>query len=94
MQAQEIMTKDVVTVSPDTPTSQVAQRLLEHKISALPVIDSSGIVIGMVSEGDLIGRSDVDREERRDWWLSLVAEGEALHPDFFDDLAPPKAHRG
>ena len=50
MQAQEIMTKDVVTVSPDTNTSQIARRLLEHKISAVPVIDSSGIVIGMVSD--------------------------------------------
>jgi CBS-domain-containing membrane protein len=78
MQAQDIMTKDVVTVSPDAPTSQVAQRLLEHKISAVPVTGSSGIVIGMVSEGDLIGRSDADRQERRDWWLSLIAEGEAL----------------
>jgi CBS domain-containing protein len=66
MHAQEIMTKDVVTVSPDTPTPQIAQRLLEHKISAVPVIDSSGMVIGMVSEGDLIGRSGADREERRD----------------------------
>lgn len=94
MQAQEIMTKDVVTVSPDTPTSQVAQRLLEHKISAVPVIDSSGIVIGMVSEGDLIGRSEVDREERRDWWLSLIAEGEALHPDFLATLRRPKLTAG
>ncbi len=94
MQAHEIMTKDVVTVSPDTPTSQIAQRLLEHKISAVPVIDSSGIVIGMVSEGDLIGRSDVDREGRRDWWLSLLAEGEALHPDFLASLRHPKLTAG
>ncbi len=90
MHAQEIMTKDVVAVSPDTPTPQIAQRLLEHKISAVPVIDSSGMVIGMVSEGDLIGRSDADREERRDWWLSLIAEGEALHPDFLATLRRPE----
>jgi CBS-domain-containing membrane protein len=90
MQAREIMTKDVVTVSPDTSTPQVAQRLLEHKISAVPVIDSSGMVIGMVSEGDLVGRNDADREERRDWWLSLIAEGEALHPDFLASLRRPE----
>jgi len=90
MQAQEIMTKDVVTVSPDTPTSHAAQRLLQHKISAVPVIDSSGMVIGMISEGDLIGRSDADREERRDWWLSLIAEGEALHPDSLATLRRPE----
>ena len=90
MQAQDIMTTEVVTVSPDTPTSQVAQRLLDHKISAAPVIDSSGMVIGMVSEGDLVGRSDADREARRDWWLALIAEGEALHPDFLATLRRPE----
>ncbi len=90
MQAQEIMTTDVVTVSPDTPTPEIAQRLLEHKISAAPVVDASGMVVGMVSEGDLIGRSDADREERRDWWLSLIAEGEALHPDFLATLHHPE----
>src|SRR5215471_12661427 len=89
MQAQEIMTTDVVTVLPDTPTSQIAQRLLEHKISAVPVIDRSGALVGMVSEGDLIGRNDAEREERRDWWLSLIAEGEALHPDFLATLHHP-----
>ena len=90
MHAQEIMTKEVVAVSPDTPTPQIAQQLLEHKISAVPVIDSAGMVIGMVSEGDLIGRSDADREERRDWWLSLIAEGEALHPDYLATLRRPE----
>jgi CBS domain-containing protein len=94
MQAQEIMTKDVVTVSPDTNTSQIAQKLLEHKISAVPVINSSGIVIGMVSEGDLVGRSDVDRDKRRDWWLTLLAEGEALSPDFLASFRRPKLTAG
>ncbi len=90
MQAHEIMTTDVVSVSPGTPTPEIAQRLLEHKISAVPVIDSSGMVIGMVSEGDLIGRSDADRKERRDWWLALFAEGGALHPDFLETLRRPE----
>ena len=94
MQAQEIMTKDVVTVSPDTNTSQIARQLLEHQISAVPVTDSSGIVIGMVSEGDLIGRSGVDRDERRDWWLTLLAEGETLSPDFLASLRRPKLTAG
>ncbi len=90
MQAHEIMTTDVVTLSSDTPTPEIARRLLEHKVSAAPVVDSSGMVIGMVSEGDLIGRSDADREQRRDWWLSLIAEGEALHPDFLATLRRPE----
>ena len=84
------MTTKVVTVAPDTPTPQIAQLLLEHGISAVPVVDSAGTAIGMVSEGDLIGRSDADRETRRDWWLSLVAEGESLNPDFLATVRRPE----
>ncbi len=90
MQAREIMTREVVSVSPDTPTAQIARLLLDHQISALPVVDGSGMVIGMVSEGDLIGRSDAERQARRDWWLTLIAEGEALNPDFLASLRHPE----
>jgi CBS domain-containing protein len=86
MQAHEFMTKEPVTVSPDTPTPEIARLLLAHKISAAPVVDDAGTPIGMVSEGDLLGRGDADREARRDWWLMLLAEGEALHPDFLATL--------
>jgi CBS domain-containing protein len=40
----------------------------------------------MVSEGDLMGRNDADRQARRDWWLMMLGEGEALHPDFLASL--------
>jgi CBS domain-containing protein len=90
MQAREIMTSDVVAVSPDTPTTEIAKLLLDRKISALPVVDGSGMVVGMVSEGDLIGRNDADRHARRDWWLALIAEGEALNPDFLASLRHPE----
>jgi CBS domain-containing protein len=43
----------------------------------------------MLSEGDLIGRDDADREARRDWWLTLLAEGEELNPDFLASLRSP-----
>jgi len=90
MLASEIMTKDVVAARPDTPLPEIARLLVEHGISALPVVDQSGAVIGMVSEGDLIHRgADEDREKRRDWWLTLLAEGEALHPEFLATLKSP-----
>ena len=86
MQASEIMTKKVLAVGPDTPLREVARLFLEHGISAAPVVDPSGAAVGMVSEGDLIGRDDAEREARRDWWLALIAEGEALNPDFLASL--------
>jgi CBS domain-containing protein len=86
MKAQDVMTRHVVSVSPETPTEQVARLLLENGISAVPVLDAEGAPVGMVSEGDLIGRNDPDREARRDWWLTLLAEGEALSDEFLKTL--------
>ncbi len=79
--ARDVMTRDVLTVAPDTPTREIARLLLERGVSAAPVLDEAGKPVGMVSEGDIIGRDD-DHGHRRDWWLALVAEGEALHPDY------------
>jgi CBS domain-containing protein len=83
------MTRNVVAVRPETGLHEVARVLLEHRISAVPVIDSAGKIVGMVSEGDLIGRDDAQRKARRDWWLALLAEGEELHPNFLATLRDP-----
>ena len=90
MKARDIMTSKVVSVRPDAPTRQVARLLLEARISAVPVVDESGAPIGMVSEGDLIGRDEKDREARRDWWLTLLAEGETLSEEFLTSLRVPE----
>ena len=89
MKARDIMTAQVVSVAPDTPTREVAQLLLRRGISAAPVVDSAGAPIGMISEGDLIGRDDAEREARRDWWLTLLAEGETLNAEFLAAVRTP-----
>ena len=86
MNARDVMTTDVVSVAPDTPIRDIAQLLLRSGISAVPVVDGAGVPVGMVSEGDLVGRNDADRQARRDWWLMMLGEGEALHPDFLATL--------
>ena len=50
----------------------------------MPVVDNSGAPIGIVSEGDLIGRNVSERDKRRDWWLEMLAEGTTLSPTFLD----------
>ena len=76
------MNSAVVAVKPDTPISDVAKTLRDHRISAVPVVNEAGSPLGVVSEGDLIGRDEAEREARLDWWLTLLAEGEALNPEF------------
>jgi CBS domain-containing protein len=55
--AGEIMTTGVVSVSPDTPIAEIADRLGAHQISAVPVIDASENVVGLVSEYDLLAKT-------------------------------------
>ena len=86
MKAFDVMTADVVSVRPDVSIKDVAKILLKSGISAVPVVDENGSPIGMVSEGDLIPRPEPEGEARRDWWLALLAEGEALNPDFLANL--------
>jgi CBS domain-containing protein len=57
MKVKEIMKAPVHTASFDTPTADVAQLLVQYKISAVPVVDAGGTVIGLVSEHDLIART-------------------------------------
>ncbi|MDH3703009.1 MAG: CBS domain-containing protein [Alphaproteobacteria bacterium] len=73
MQAKDVMTTAVISVSPDTPVRDIAGILLTHRISAVPVVDGENRPVGIVSEGDLMRRGEIETENRRSWWL------EALH---------------
>jgi CBS domain-containing protein len=91
MNARDLMTSDVVTVTPTTPLREVARTLLVHQISAVPVVDTSGTLVGMVSEGDLVGRRRTERETKGEWWLMRLAEGETLNTEFLQHLQGPLA---
>ncbi len=86
MRAREIMTTDIAKVAPEATRHEIARLLLQRGVSAVPVVDRDGIPIGMVSEGDLIGRGEPERRQRRDWWLEMLAEGEALSEDYVAHL--------
>ena len=73
MLAQEVMTRDVFTITPDTPIVEVANLLLSQRISAVPVVDGEGRVVGIVSEADLIHRSEIGTEPHHAWWHGFFA---------------------
>ena len=79
---QSIMTRDVVTISPDATVREAADLLSKHAISAAPVCDEAGALLGIVSEGDLMRPFGSANSLRRNWWLDVLAEGEELAPDF------------
>src|SRR5512132_2114694 len=51
---KDLMTSQVVTVGPATPFKEIVARLAEHRVSAMPVLDDAGLVLGVVSEADLL----------------------------------------
>lgn len=82
MRAMDVMTTDVISVDPDTTVRDLATLLAERGISGAPVVDSSGGLVGIVSEGDLLHRAEIGtahrhRERRRSWWLDHFAADRA-----------------
>lgn len=54
MKIRDIMTKDVITVAPDTPVKEVIEQMVHSQVSGVPVVDSSGRLLGIVTEADVI----------------------------------------
>lgn len=82
VRAKDIMTRQVIIASPGSTLREIAGLFLKHSISAVPVCDPSGQVLGMVSERDLLRPFEKTVAQRRDWWISLLAEGSDLAPEF------------
>jgi CBS domain-containing protein len=82
--AGEMMTSPVVTVEPETSVAQVVKLLAEKSISAIPVCKHDGTLVGMISEGDILHPFRASVRQKRDWWLSVVSEGENLSQEFMD----------
>jgi CBS domain-containing protein len=59
MEARDVMTADVATISPDNGVRQAARLMLRHGVSGLPVIDDRGQLVGVITEGDLMRRSEL-----------------------------------
>ena len=74
MKARDVMTAPAITVTAETPVSEIARLLLERRISGVPVVDASGRVVGILSEGDLLRRAETRTERRRPRWLELLLD--------------------
>jgi CBS domain-containing protein len=72
MKAEEVMTREVISIDPDATVLQAARLMLEHHISGLPVIDKRGTLVGVLSEGDFLRRRETRTERRRSRWLEFL----------------------
>jgi CBS domain-containing protein len=82
MRATDVMVHDVVTVRPDTDVAEAIKLLAEHDVSALPVLDQEGNLVGILSEADLIHRVEIGTEKHRRWWLEAVTGAATLAEEF------------
>ena len=71
--AADVMTTAVITVTPETAIHEIAKLLCDHHISGVPVIDDEERLLGIVSEGDLIGHARLAGEQRRSWWQTFLS---------------------
>ena len=83
MKAKDIMTRHVITVGAEMPVNEVAKLLLDRNISAVPVVDDAGKVIGIVSEGDLVFRHEIGTDQpKHSWWLRLINDNAAMANEY------------
>ena len=72
MRAHQIMTRQVITVGPETSIVEAAETMLQYHIGGLPVVDTAGKLVGIVSEGDFIRRAEIGTQRKRGRWLQLL----------------------
>lgn len=82
MRAHQIMTRKVITVKAGTAISDAANLMLQHRISGLPVVDDAGRLLGIISEGDFMRRSEIGTQGPRIRWLDFLMGAGKSASDF------------
>ena len=72
MRAGDVMTREVISIGSDATAMQAVALMLKHGISGLPVVDSNGIVVGLITEGDFLRRAELGTRPRRARWLEFL----------------------
>jgi CBS domain-containing protein len=87
MRARDIMTAPVITTKASAIATDLARLFARYRISAVPVVDDNGKMVGIVSEGDLMHRSEIGTERRHSWWLSLFTDPQSLATEYVEARA-------
>src|SRR5262245_41143704 len=87
MKARDVMVSPVITVTPSTSVKDVAKLFLKYRISAVPVVDDHGAMVGIVSETDLMRRAEIGTDRQRSWWLRLLMDDRMRAADYIKSHA-------
>jgi len=87
MKARDVMVSPVITVDENSTVRDLANVLVTNHISAVPVVNSAGKVVGIVSEADLMHRTETGTERPTSWWLSLISGDQALAAEYVQSHA-------
>ena len=72
MRVKDVMTTKVICIGADEPVLKAARLMLQNRISGLPVIDKDGELVGLVTEGDFLRRSELGTQRQRPKWLEFI----------------------
>ena len=82
MKAKDVMTQPVISVAANASMQDAIRIMLQHKISGLPVVDASGQLVGVVTEGDFLRRIETGTLRRRPRWIEFFAGPGRLADDY------------
>jgi CBS domain-containing protein len=82
MKTMDVMTRDVVSIGPDASVLEAVRLMLQHKISGLPVVDASGKLQGVVTEGDFLRRAETGTERKRSRLVEFLLGPGRLATDY------------
>jgi CBS domain-containing protein len=82
MRAQDVMTQYVTSVGPNDAVSRAVRIMLQNEISGLPVIDTFGRLVGMITEGDLLRRAETATQRRRPRWIEFFVSPGRLADEY------------
>jgi CBS domain-containing protein len=80
--AKDIMSTKIASIAPDASARMAAKTMLKRKVSALLVLDSKRRLLGVISEGDLVHRIELDTRKKGSWWLNLLTPDRDLARDY------------
>jgi CBS domain-containing protein len=82
MLVRDVMTPNVISIPAQATILDAARTMLRHRVSGLPVTDAQGHLIGMVTEGDFLRRSEIGTERQRPKWLEFVVGPGRMAQDY------------